>query len=231
MEGHKFAVIGVGRYGYQIALKLAKKGAEVYCFDSSEDKIENLKDDVAMAVSMDCTDKKNLLSQSIEDVDAVVVAIGENFEATILTCVHLIDLGIKRIIARASGDQQRTILEKIGVKEILTPEDAVAEIVVESLMNPSIISFLQLPDNYEIAEIRTPKGIANRTVEDIGLRDKYRLTLVTLKREFVEELDGEKVKAQHTIGVPGSDTMVYETDTLVVFGTVSDIERLLEINN
>jgi len=230
MEGHKFAVIGVGRYGYQIAIKLAKKGAEVYCFDSSEDKIENLKDDVAMAVSMDCTDRKNLLSQSIEDVDAVVVAIGENFEATILTCVHLIDLGIKRIIARASGDQQRTILEKIGVKEILTPENTVAENIAESLMNPSIINFLQLPDNYEIAEIRTPSRIANRTVEDIGLRDKYRLTLVTLKREFDEELDGKMIKAQHTIGVPGSDTMVYETDTLVVFGTISDIERFLEVN-
>jgi len=230
MEGHKIAVIGVGRYGYQIAIKLAKKGAEVYCFDSSEDKIENLKDDVAMAVSMDCTDLKNLLSQSIEDVDAVVVAIGENFEATILTCVHLIDLGIKRIIARASGDQQRTILEKIGVKEILTPENTVAENIAESLMNPSIINILQLPDNYESAEIRTPSRIANRTVEDIGLRDKYRLTLVTLKREFDEELDGKMIKAQHTIGVPGSDTMVYETDTLVVFGTISDIERFLEVN-
>jgi trk system potassium uptake protein TrkA len=231
MEGNKFVVIGVGRYGRQIALKLAKKGAEVYCFDFSEDKIESLKDDVAMAVTMDCTKKKNLMSQSIEDVDAAVIAIGENFEATILTCVHLIDIGIKRIIARASGEQQRTILEKVGVTEILTPEDAVAEDVVETLMNPSIISFLQLPDNYEIAEIKTPIGIANRTVEDIGLRDKYRLTLVTLKREFEEEINGEVVKEHHTIGVPGSDTKVYETDTLVVFGTIKDIDRLLEINS
>lgn len=230
MDGTKFAVIGVGRYGRQIALKLAKEGGEVYCFDVSEDRIEGLKDEVAMAVTMDCTDKKNLLSQRIEDVDACVVAIGENFEATILTCVHLIDLGIKRIIARASGEQQRTILEKIGVTEILTPEDEVAENVVGTLMNPNIIAILKLPDNYEIAEIRTPKGIANRTVEDIGLRDKYRLTLVTLKREFDEEVDGEIVKAQHTIGVPGSETMVYETDTLVVFGTITDVERLLEIN-
>ena len=117
MEGNKFVVFGVGRYGRQIALKLAKKGAEVYCFDFSEDKIEGLKDDVALAVTMDCTLKKNLLSQSIEDVDAAVIAIGENFEATILTCVHLIDMGIKRIIARASGEQQRTILEKIGVTD------------------------------------------------------------------------------------------------------------------
>ncbi len=231
MEGNKFAVIGVGRYGYHIALKLARKGSEVFCFDTSEDKIELIKEDVALAVAMDCTDKKNLLAQSIESVDACVVAIGENFEATILTCVHLLDLGIPRIIARASGEQQRTILERIGIKEILTPEDEVAENVVETLMNPNIIAFLQLPDNYEIAEIKTPKGIANRTVGDIGLRDKYRLTLVTLKREFEEEVNGEIVKEQHTIGVAGSETMIYETDTLVVFGTIKDVERLLEINS
>lgn len=231
MKGNRFAVIGVGKYGFQIALKLAKKGAEVFCFDTNEDKIERIKDDVALAVTMDSTDKKNLLSQNIENVDAVIVAIGENFEATILTSVHLVDIGIKRVIARASGEQQKTILEKIGISEILTPEDEVAESVVESLMNPSIISFLQLPDNYEIAELKPPQGIANRSVEEIGLRDKYRLTLVTIKRETEEKgKDGEMVKEMHTIGVPSSSTIVYDTDTVVVFGTNSDIERFLAIN-
>lgn len=230
MDDTRFAVIGVGRYGYQIAVKLAKRGAEVFCFDTNEERIEQIKDDVAHAVTMDSTEKKNLLSQNIENVDAAVVAIGENFEATILTSVHLLDMGIKRVIARASGVQQKTILEKIGITEILTPEDEVAESMVETLMNPSIISFLQLPDNYEIAEIKTPKGIANRTVEDVGLRDKYQLTLVTLKREFEEKQNGEMVMAQHTIGVPSSDTVIYESDTLVVFGTTNAIKKLLEIN-
>ncbi|HAA01398.1 MAG TPA: potassium transporter KtrA, partial [Flavobacteriales bacterium] len=174
LHGNKFAVIGVGRYGSSIARRLAQKGAEVYCFDQDEEKIDNVKDDVAYAATLDSTDDKALVSQNISDVDGVVVAIGENFEATILTCAHLIDLGIKRVIARAHGPQQKMILEKIGVKEILLPEEEVAFVVAERLLNPSILSFLQLPDDYEIAEIRAPKNIVNRTLNDIGLRDKYR---------------------------------------------------------
>ena len=117
----KFAVIGVGKYGRTIAKRIAEKGAQVFAFDNSEEKIELIKDDVAFAVTLDSTDARALATQNIMDMDAVVVAIGENFEATVLTSVHLMDMGVKRIIARASGDHQKLILEKIGVKEILTP--------------------------------------------------------------------------------------------------------------
>ena len=122
---NKFAVIGVGRYGQTIAKRLAEKGPQLFAFDSDEDKIEGIKDDVAFAVTLDATDVKALQSQNLNELDAAVVAIGENFEATVLTCVHLMDLGVKRVIARASGDHQRLILEKIGVTEILTPEEEV----------------------------------------------------------------------------------------------------------
>lgn len=119
----------------EIAKRLAEKGAQVFAFDPSEERIESIKEDVAFAVALDATDKKALQSQKINDMDAVVVAIGENFEATILTCVHLMDLGVSRIIARASGEHQKLILEKIGVPEILTPEDEVVFVVREKLIN------------------------------------------------------------------------------------------------
>ncbi|HCA82561.1 MAG TPA: potassium transporter KtrA [Flavobacteriales bacterium] len=230
LHGNKFAVIGVGRYGSSIARRLAQKGAEVYCFDQDEEKIDNVKDDVAYAATLDSTDDKALVSQNISDVDGVVVAIGENFEATILTCAHLIDLGIKRVIARAHGPQQKMILEKIGVKEILLPEEEVAFVVAERLLNPSILSFLQLPDDYEIAEIRAPKNIVNRTLNDIGLRDKYRLTLITIKRSFDGKDGADVVKEDHILGVPKSESVVYDTDTLIIFGTSHDVARFIDIN-
>ena len=77
MQHSKFAVIGVGRYGHTIAKRLAEKGAQVFAFDSDEEKIENIKDEVAYAVTLDSTDIKALKTQSINDMDAVVVAIGE----------------------------------------------------------------------------------------------------------------------------------------------------------
>jgi trk system potassium uptake protein TrkA len=230
MQGMKFAVIGVGKYGSAIARELANKGAEVYAFDDNEEKIEQIKDDVAFAVTLDATDKKALRSQNIQDVDAAVLAIGENFEALILAAVHLVELEVPRLIGRASGPQQKMILEKIGVNEILTPEDEVAFIVAERLLNPSILSFLQLPDNYEIAEIKAPKAITNRTIEDIGLRNKYHLTIVTIKRAYEKKENGKTVEEEHILGVPGSDTVIQQKDTIVVFGRDKDVARFIEIN-
>lgn len=226
----KFAVIGVGQYGSTIALRLAEKGAQVFAFDNKEEKIENIKDDVAFAVTLDTTDAKALGAQNIQEMDAAVVAIGENFEATVLTSVHLMDLGVKRIIARASGNDQRLILEKIGIKEILTPEDEVAFVIREKLLNPSILSFLQLPDDYEIAEIKPPKGTINRTIEDIDFRNKYQLTLVTMKREYDIKKKGQYEVEQHVIGVPNSDTVIESRDTLVVFGTAKHVQRFIDVN-
>ncbi|MFZ5551947.1 MAG: potassium channel family protein [Bacteroidota bacterium] len=229
-QGNKFAVIGVGRYGSIIAKSLAQKGAEVFVFDMDEEKIDNIKEEVAYAVTLDTTDVKALISQNVADVDAAVVAIGENFEATVLTAVHLLDLGVKRVIARAHGPQQKMILEKIGIKEVLLPEDEIAHVVAERLLNPSILSFLQLPDDYEIAEIKAPKNTVNRTLADIGLRNKYHLTLITIKRAFDEKEGKETVKENHILGVPNSETIVYDTDTLIVFGTSKDVARFIEIN-
>lgn len=230
MNYSKFAVIGVGRYGSAIARRLSEKGAQVFAFDPREEKIESIKDDVAFAVTLDATDIRALSAQSLDEMDAAVVAIGENFEATVLTCVHLQDLGVKRIIARASGDHQRLILEKIGIQEILTPENEVAFVVREKLLNPNIVSFLQLPDDHEIAEVRAPKGCVGRTIDDVGFRNKYEMTLITIKREYDITRNGEVSTELHIIGVPKNDMEIKDRDTLVVFGTSKSVERFLEIN-
>ncbi len=231
MKKSKFAVIGAGKFGSAIARELASKGAEVHVFDNCEERIENIKDEVALAVMLDATDVRALQSQSVNDVDVGIVAIGENFEAVILSTVHLIDMGVERVISRASGPHQKTILEKIGVNEILTPEDEVASVLVERVLNPDIVSFLQFPDDYEIAEIKAPKAICNRSIDEIDLRNKYKLTLVTIKRESEVKKGGELVKEQHMLGVPKSETVIEETDTIVVFGTLKDIDRFIEINH
>ncbi|WP_107040219.1 potassium channel family protein [Brumimicrobium mesophilum] len=230
MGFNKFAVIGVGKYGSNIARRLAEKGAQVFAFDNNEEKIENIKDDVAFAVTLNSTDFKVLTSQKLEEMDAAVVAIGENFEATVLTAVHLMDLGVKRIIARANGADQRLILEKIGIKEILTPEDEVAFVIREKLLNPSILSFLQLSEEYEIAEIKPPKGVLNRTIQDIDFRNKYQLTLVTMRREYDIKKKGQYEVEQHVIGVPKGDTVIESRDTLVVFGTAKHVQRFIDVN-
>lgn len=232
MSDQRFAVIGLGQFGSAIAKNLSNRGAEVLAIDSSLEKVEGIKDEVSHAVALDATDKKALLSQNIQDLDAIVVAIGENFQALLLCTFLLIELKVKRIITRSMGNDQRRILEKMGVTEILSPEDEVGGNVAEMLINPNVVMCMQLPDEYEIVEVRSPSAIIGRSLGDIGLREKYKLNLVTILRKNENSLkENDKSKDYHIIGVPDSNTIIQKTDFIIIFGLTKNIERFLEINN
>ncbi len=226
----KFAVIGLGRFGNAIARTLSKRGAEVIAIDSNEENVELIKEEVAYAVPLDATDIKALKSQNLQDMDAVIVSIGEDFEALMLCTVLLMEIGVTRIMARANGKHQRMILEKIGIVEILSPENDVGLAVAERLLNPSILTTLMLPDDYEIVEVKTPRSMVNRSISDINLRNKYNLNLITIKRQTEEQLNGSMEIVEHILGVPSSDTVILESDTIILFGMAHDIERFLQIN-
>ena len=226
MKSMRYAVIGIGNYGSRIALEMAGRGAEVCAIDCVEEKVEEVSDDVALAVTLDSTDPKALRSQRLEEMDAAVVAIGDNFEATVLPTLNLLDMGIPRVIVRASGRHQERILRSLGVQEILAPEAEFASIVAERLMNPNLRGFLELPDDFEIAEIKAPSGCVGRSLGDIDLSNRYELRLITIRRTYDEDGD----KQEHLIGIPRPDTKVEETDTLVVFGTLGNVNRFLEVN-
>jgi len=232
MSVNKYAVIGLGQFGTAIARTLAERGSEVLAIDINPKKTNAIKDEVAYAVSLDCTDLRALEDQGIDEMEAVVVAIGENFEALLLTTVFLLEMDVKRVIARADGLQQRMILEKIGVKEILSPEDEVGISVAERLMNPSILSSLQLRDDYEIVEVKAPPRILGHALEEIDLRQRYGLTVVTIKRQFnVGEKENGEIKYKHTVlGVPSPATIIQKGDALIVFGLSKDIKKFTDLH-
>jgi trk system potassium uptake protein TrkA len=227
---NRFAVIGLGQFGESIARTLSDSGAEVLAIDIDLDKVEAIKDDVAYAVALDSTDVKALKAQNIQDMDAVVVAIGENFEGLLLTTVLLLELEVERIIARAANAQQRMILEKMGIKEILSPEETVGKTVAEMLLHPNMKSFLPLPDDYEIVEINTPNRVVDQTISEIGLREKYNLNLITVKRLYDEKVEGELKQVEHIIGVPRADTFLKETDIMILLGKSKDVNKFIEVN-
>jgi trk system potassium uptake protein TrkA len=156
-------------------------------------------------------------------MDAVIVSIGHNFEGMLLTTVKLLEIGVKRLVARTQGDTQRKILEKMGVTEILSPEEEVGINVAERLMNPSMLMCMPLPDNYEIVEITAPKSVVGRTIKDLALLSKYRLNLVTL----IESSGNVEL---HIKGVIEDDEIIKENYVLVVFGLTHDVERFIDIN-
>ena len=218
----RFAVIGLGQLGTSIALTMASRGAEVIAIDQELNNVERIKDQVAYAVALDATDNKALQAQDIDRAAAAVVAIGDNFEALVLTTVVLQELGVKRIIARAASEQQRAILTKLGIEEILLPEKKVGESVAKMLLQPSIKAFLSLSDEYEIVEIEAPAKVTGQTLVQLNLRKKFNLNLITLKRKA----DTEEESA-HFIGVPYPETKILKGDVLFIMGSHEDIRQFI----
>lgn len=231
MSNERFAVIGAGHFGSSIAIALSQNGAEVLVIDSDISVIQDISEDVAYAVCVDATNKKALIAENIQDFDVVVVAIGNDFVKRLLCTANLMDLGVKRIICRTMGTNQRLILEKMGVSEFLAPEDEIGKLFAERLLNPTVVSYLQLPDGYRIAEIVISPKLIGMTVGDLNLRDAYRLSLITIRRNFAEGNDPTQNNATgHILGVPDTSTTIESNDCFVIFGLARDIENFIKRN-
>ena len=224
---NKFAIIGLGQFGMAIAKTLSKKGAEVIAIDKDINKIEQIKEFVSYAVSIDATDKQALVNQNIEEMDAVIVAIGEDFKSMILCVNILTELSIKRIIGRVLGENERLILKKLGIKEILSPEDEIGKSITNSLLNPNIVFSLELPDNFLIAEIKCPKKLDGEKLGEIKLREDFGLNLITILRGRIND---ENEIMHNIYGIPNAETIIDENDILVLFGSSKDIKKFVEIN-
>ena len=225
--GKKFAVIGLGQFGTAIAKTLSSRNAEVIAIDREMNRVENIKDFVSYSVAIDATNKNALKSQNIQDMDCVIVAIGENFHSAILCVNILIELGVKRIIGRAMGENERLILQKLGIKEIISPEDELGFRITESILNQNILFSMSLPDSYLIVELKAPKKICNEKLGEIKLREDFGLNLVTILRASDVDEDFD----YHISGIPSAETIINLNDILVLFGKSHDITKFVDINS
>jgi len=228
MKDKQFAVIGLGQFGEAIARSLSNRGAQVMAIDIKPERVDYISSEVTYAVALDATDKKALESQNIQEFDAVVIAIGENFENLLLCAVNLMELKCPRIIARAKADANRLILERLGIKEIFQPEEEVGTVVAERLINPYILSYMSMPDGYAIAEIKPPKDVLNKRLDEIKILENYNINLITIKREPILDEGG---KSAHIIGVPKKDTIIKNDDRMIIFGHEKDFTKFIELNN
>ena len=227
IKDKQFGVIGMGQFGVAIARSLSSKGAQVMAIDSNPDRTDYISPDVAYAVTLDATDKKALASQEIQKLDAVVIAIGSDFEALLLCAVNLIELDCPRIIARANGKANRLILERLGIQDIFEPALEMGAMVARRIVTPNLLSYMNMPDGFAIAEINPPEAIVGFSLDEIDLQGKYKISLITIKRNSDAEASPSKM---HVIGVPTGDTQIQLGDHLVLFGHERDFRRLIKTN-
>lgn len=229
MSYKKFCVIGLGYFGLNLALRLSEAGAEVLAIDIEQDKVNLIADKVTHAVCMDSTDLQSLRSMGIEDMDAVIVAIGEKFESSIMTSALLQEIGVKNIYNRVITSVHERLLKLMGIEKLLVPEADAAAKLANKLLTPGIIDSLELSKEYGIFELYSPKKFIGKTLLELNVRETYAMNIVTVKKQQAKRgllTFGEKEKTE-IVGIPKPDTLIEKGDILVVFCKESSIKNLL----
>ncbi|MDH4063873.1 MAG: TrkA family potassium uptake protein [Acidobacteriota bacterium] len=225
MGKRSFAVIGLGRFGSAMATTLTELGHEVIGVDSSDDRVRVLADLITHAVELDATDEKALLGAGIPAVDVAVVSIGENIEASLLVVTLLREIGIKDIVAKAVTPLHGRILEKLGVSRVVFPERETAVRLAHGLVNPNVLDYIELSKEFSIVDIPAPADFVGKSLRDIGLRARFGLTTIAIKRYA---LTGG---GPATNIAPGPDDVVQEGDVLSLLGSnerLGQLDRMLK---
>lgn len=212
----KFAVIGLGSFGSNIAKTLYEKGNEVLAVDEDKEKIDEVKNFVSHAVHMDAADKENLQALGIKDMDVVIVSLGPEMEASILTVLYLNEMGTKRIVAKALTEDHAKILESVGATETIYPEKDMAIKTALKLSCPNVLEYLPLISGFGIQEIAPPEKFIGKNLRELDLRNKYGIQVIAIK-----ELIPEK-----TTFVPKADFILKDSDILVIMGKHKQLEKI-----
>lgn len=212
----QFAVIGLGRFGLSVATTLYDMGHEVLAIDLSEERIHKHLEDVTQALQADSTDEQTMKEIGIRNCDVVVVAIGEDIQASILTTLVLVELGVKKIVVKAQNVRHGEVLHKVGAHRVFFPERDMGARVAHHLVSPNVLDLIELADDYSIVEISVPEDMAGKTLKKLDLRAKHGTNVMA-------------IKCGHDINVaPQAEDEIRAGDILVVIGHNQDLRRLEE---
>jgi trk system potassium uptake protein TrkA len=215
----KFAVIGLGSFGSNVARTLYERGHEVLAIDKDKSKVEEAKSFSSHAVITDASETENLQALEVKGMDVVVVSLGEAMEASILTVLHLHEMGAKRIVAKASTEDHGKILEAVGATEVINPEKDMAIRTALRLTSPAILESLPLMSGISIQEIAPPERFIGKSLKEIDLRNKFGVQVIAV-RELVPE---------RTVYVPKADFVIKDSDILIVMGDEKKLEKITSL--
>ena len=183
-----YGIVGLGRFGYALAMELARTGADLMVIDRDEEKVRELRDYTDNAFVMSSLDRKSLAETGIQNCDIAIVCIGEQMGTSILTTLHLVALGIPHVIAKANSAEHGEILAKLGA-EVVYPERDMAVRLASRLATASMLDIIQLSEKINISKLTVPTQLAGETVLDLNLRSRFGLNIVAIEsRGAVEEV-------------------------------------------
>jgi trk system potassium uptake protein len=222
----KYIVIGLGYFGSTLAMNLTSQGHEVIGIDNREEKVDEMKDSVSVVLEMDATNPNALKSLPLDDVDAVIVAIGEDIGSSVLALSILKNLAVNRLIGRAITPIHQNILIQLGIQEIVQPEEDSARKVSSMLQIKDAKSVMELNNENAIAEISIPKKYIGHTLSSVDPENRFNLKFIALKTGYKEKANIFTSKKDYWIEYKiDFNKPLKETDFLILAGKIADIKR------
>ncbi|MCR4264883.1 TrkA family potassium uptake protein [Nitratireductor sp. ZSWI3] len=210
-------VIGLGRFGSAVAQSLVRLGHDVLAIDENAELVQSWASRLTHVVEADSSNSDALRRLGVQDYARAVVGIGSDIEASVLTVLALSELGVPDVWAKAVNPRHGRILERTGAHHVVYPEAAMGERVAH-LVTGKMIDFIEFDDGFAIAKTRAPREAAGKSLEESGVRTKYGITVVGVKR----------ARADFTYATP--ETVVEHGDLLIVSGPTDLVEKFAAVS-
>lgn len=214
-----FLVIGLGRFGTSVATELCSLGNEVLAMDIHEDLVQAAAANVTHAVTADARDPEVLRALAVRNFDCAVVAVGGEIGNSALITLNLKELGVKKVVCKASSHTHRKVLEKIGADRVVFPEHEMGNKLAHALSSSSVLNFIELSDDTSIVEVPVPAAWVGRTIRELDVRNTYGVNIIALRR-------GEK---QKFVIAPGGDAALASDDVIVALGLDKNINAIQKL--
>ena len=212
-----YVVIGLGRFGTEMALKLYSLGEEVLAIDTNEAHVDKIADRVTRAVVADARDLDVLEKLGVENFDRAIVAVGTDLASSALTTMNLKTLGVPYILCKAQDDTYREILERLGADRVVIPEREVADKLALGLTSAGIMEYIELSEEYGIVELQVPAPWRGETIRSLELRTRYGANVIALRKD-----DSLSIP-------PNIDAPLEADDVLVMLSSYKTIEKLKKL--
>lgn len=227
----KYIIVGLGNFGASLAQKLTGEGHEVIGIDSRMTKVDLYKEKISHTICMDATEEFTVSGLPLKDTDIVIVAIGEDQGANIMSTAIFKNMQVKRLISRAINPLHEKVLKAIGVDEIVHPEEETAERWSKKLCLRNVVDSYELNEKFSIIEAEVPSDCIGKSIAEIGFRKKFNLLVLTImKQEQSKSLIGNQIKEMKIQGIATPDLILEKDDLLVLYGANKDLQDFLRKN-
>ena len=210
-------LIGLGRFGKHVAIKLNKLGHQVMAVDSSEERVSDVLPFVTNAIIGDSTNEAFLSSLGVGNFDVCIVTIGSDFQSSLETTSLLKELGAKMVVSRAARDVHEKFLLRNGADEVVYPEKQLASWTAIRFSSDHILDYIELDGDHAVYEVMVPSSWQGKTVGELDIRRKYNINILGTRHN-------DKLDLSVT-----PNTMFTSEHTLMVLGTYRDVQKCFKL--